>query len=437
MLTGEQNDLLTQTGPGTPGGDYMRRYWWPVALAEELPPGGAPLPVRLLGEELVLFRDDAGRPGLLGLHCSHRGVDLSYGRCEDGGLRCLYHGWLYDVAGRCLEQPGEPADSTFKDRIRHTAYPCRDVGGLILTYLGPGEPPLVPGYEFLHVPEEQRWATKLYHEANYLQGVEANIDPIHVTNLHRLEPEAARRLEQVQQQGNAVRGTNASRFALYSSDKAPLFDLEEAEFGMRIIVCFAPNPEQYFVRVSNFILPTLGNFGSSTGAEGYSVHWVVPIDDGHHWLYRVDFNRVRAVNKEALARQTEAEITPDYRFRRNAANRYGQDREEQRTSTFTGMGTYFQVHDAFAIESPGPVLDRTVEHLGGSDRAVTKARQILLRAIEQVQAGDEAPHVARVEADRQSSDPVVISEIVPSTEDWRGYWRRPTATGRAAEPVSS
>src|SRR5918996_4744741 len=131
MLTKEENELLTRTGPGTPCGELMRRYWQPAALSEELPPGGAPLPVTLFGEELVLFRDDQGRIGLIGLHCSHRGADLSYGRLEDGGLRCIYHGWLYDRTGRCLEQPGEPEGSTFHERIRQTAYPCREVAGVI------------------------------------------------------------------------------------------------------------------------------------------------------------------------------------------------------------------------------------------------------------------------------------------------------------------
>src|SRR5438067_7297493 len=164
MLTKEENALLTQTGPGTPCGALMRRYWQPVALAEELPSGGAPLPVRILSEELVLFRDEEGQPGLLGLHCPHRGADLSYGRLEDGGLRCLYHGWLYDRAGRCLEQPGEPAGSTFHDRIRHTAYPCVEAAGLIFAYLGPGEPPLLPAYEALTVPDANRFVIKYYHE---------------------------------------------------------------------------------------------------------------------------------------------------------------------------------------------------------------------------------------------------------------------------------
>src|SRR5947209_5541621 len=146
MLTQEQNDLLTRTGPGTPGGELLRRYWQPAALAEELPPGGAPLPVRLLGEDLVLFRDDQNRIGLLGIHCSHRGADLSYGRLEDGGIRCIYHGWLYDVSGRCRQQPGEPTGSTFHERIRQIAYPCVEKAGIILAYLGPGTPPLLPDY---------------------------------------------------------------------------------------------------------------------------------------------------------------------------------------------------------------------------------------------------------------------------------------------------
>src|SRR5205814_3770729 len=144
MLTKEQNDLLTQTGPGTPGGELLRRFWQPVGLTEELPEGGAPVPVKVLGEELVLYRDETGRPGLLGLHCSHRGADLSYGRIEDGGLRCLYHGWLYDIRGRALEQPGEPGGGAPRRAICHLAYPGREAGGVMAAYRGPGPPPLLP-----------------------------------------------------------------------------------------------------------------------------------------------------------------------------------------------------------------------------------------------------------------------------------------------------
>jgi len=181
MMTQEENRLLTEIGPATPCGEFMRRYWQPAALAEELPAGGAPLPIKLLGEELVLFRDSEGRPGLLALHCSHRGADLSYGRLEDGGLRCIYHGWLYDRSGRCLEQPGEPAGSTFHTRIRQTAYPCEELGGVVFAYLGPGEPPLLPAYDFLTAPMDHRFVTKLFQDCNYLQGNEGNQDPVHLS----------------------------------------------------------------------------------------------------------------------------------------------------------------------------------------------------------------------------------------------------------------
>src|SRR5437764_9845534 len=134
MLSIEENELVTRVGPRQPAGELLRRYWQPAALSEELPVGGAPIPVRLLGEDLVLFRDEQGRPGLLGLHCSHRGCDLSYGRLEDGGLRCVYHGWLYNVNGDCLEQPGEPKGSAYYQSIHHKAYPCAEAGGLILAY---------------------------------------------------------------------------------------------------------------------------------------------------------------------------------------------------------------------------------------------------------------------------------------------------------------
>ena len=157
MITQEENDLLTRVDPGTPAGALLRRYWQPVALSQELPEGGAPVPVRLLGEDLVLFRDDQERLGLLGLHCAHRGADLSYGRLEDGGLRCIYHGWLYNIHGRCLEQPGEPGGGEHRDQIRQPAYPCEERGGVIFAYLGPGEPPLLPGLDIGQSVQVETW----------------------------------------------------------------------------------------------------------------------------------------------------------------------------------------------------------------------------------------------------------------------------------------
>src|SRR4030095_6941080 len=181
----EENDLLTRTGLGPACGAALRRYWQPAALSEELPPGGAPLPVTLFSEDLVLFRDEQGRPGLIELHCAHRGADLSYGRLEDGGLRCIYHGWLYDIHGKIIDMPGEEnGGASFRDSICQKAYPCKEEGGVVFAYLGPDEPPLLPNYEFLAVPAKQRFVTKYLQSCNYLQANEGNIDPIHASFLH-------------------------------------------------------------------------------------------------------------------------------------------------------------------------------------------------------------------------------------------------------------
>ncbi|MDA0241070.1 MAG: Rieske 2Fe-2S domain-containing protein, partial [Proteobacteria bacterium] len=160
MISAEQNEMMTRVGPDTPGGALMRRYWQPAGLTEELDGERAAKAVRLLGEDLVLFRDDQGRYGLVGRQCPHRGVDLAFGRLEDGGLRCPFHGWLFDVKGRCLEQPAEPAGSTFHTKIKHTAYPCRERNGIIFAHMGPGDPPPFPEYDCLTAPESHTFAFK-------------------------------------------------------------------------------------------------------------------------------------------------------------------------------------------------------------------------------------------------------------------------------------
>ena len=227
MLSTEESQLLTETAPNTPGGDFFRRYWQPVALSEELE-SGAPLAVELLGEKLVLFRDDEGGLGLLGRHCSHRGADLSLGRIEDGGLRCLYHGWLYDVSGRCLEQPAEPAGSGFKEKVRHNAYPCQEAAGIVFAYLGPGEAPPLPMYEPLTVPENQRYAYKVLHECNWLQAHEGEIDPTHLSFLHR-------RVQQPSWRQRAIKGSpGVQANTFFARDAAPIMEVETTSFGVRI-----------------------------------------------------------------------------------------------------------------------------------------------------------------------------------------------------------
>ena len=414
MISQEENNLLTQTGPGTACGELMRRYWQPVALSNDVPHGGAPLPVTILGEDLVLFRDDQGRPGLLGLHCSHRGTDLSYGRVENGGLRCVYHGWLYDVCGRVIEQPGEPGGGANKDQIRHRAHPCREAGGVIFTYMGPGEPPLLPDYEFLTVPQEQRTVTKVLYECNYLQGNEGNIDPVHLSFLHQFLSEANVPLQRV------VRGSDTTDNTLLGKDMAPTIEVELTDFGLRICSQRASGRNQTYLRVTNFVMPNLAAFGGSTVGEGYSVHWHVPIDDTSHWKYVFMFSREKPLAPE-LVDKSRAELSADFRLARNRANRYRQDRESMKTKTFTGLGYNFQAHDAFATESQGAIQDRTAEHLVSSDKAIIAARKLLLNAINDVKQGRDPQHIVRDPAGNRFLHLQVFSEVIDASVDWKQH----------------
>ena len=414
MIPAEENNLLTQIGYGTPCGDLLRRYWQPVALTDELPLAGAPLKVAILGEELVLFRDDQGRPGLLGLHCSHRGTDLSYGRVEDGGLRCLYHGWLYDICGRVMEQPGEPGGGANRHEIHHRAYPCQEAGGVIFTYMGPGEAPLLPNYDFLTAPEECRTVTKILHHCNYLQANEGNIDPVHLSFLHQYLPEAKPPHQRI------VSGTNDTDNALLRNDIVPTIEVEVTDYGLRIYTTRNSGPGKCYFRVTNFILPNLSAFGGSTVGDGYSVHWHVPVDDAHHWKYLFMFSRTKPLTPE-LRDKNRAEVTPDYRLTRNGFNRYQQDRESMKTKSFTGIGFNFQAHDAFATESQGQVEDRTNEHLVSSDKAIVAARKLLLNAIKDVKEGRDPRHVIREPRSNRFPDLVVLSELVPASTDLRQF----------------
>jgi phenylpropionate dioxygenase-like ring-hydroxylating dioxygenase large terminal subunit len=411
MLKKEDNELLTQTGPGTACGDLLRRYWQPVALSEEIPPGGSPVPVRILGEDLVLFRDDEGRPGLLDRHCSHRGTDLSYGRVEDGGLRCLYHGWLYDIKGKCLEQPGEPSDSRTHIGICHKAYPCIEVAGAVFAHMNPGNPPLFPEYQIFTVPDEYRYSpTKTLHNCNYLQGNEGNIDPVHLSFLHRFLDATS---------PTDITRTTSSRYFM-ANDLRPIIDVEPTDFGLRIYAVRKAEPQHICVRITNFIMPNLCAIPTVAAQDGYQIDWHVPIDDRHHWKYTFIFRKSAPLTEKTKAR---GDLTEGYRPVRNAENRYLQSREEMKKETFSGMGRNFLLHDVFATESMGPIQDRTKEHLVSSDKAVVMARLLLLKAVRDIQEGGDPLHVIRDQKTNHFPHLVVRSEILPENADWKTYWR--------------
>ena len=423
MVTADENELITLTGPGTPGGALMRRYWHPIALSPELPPGGAPQPVQILGENLVLFRDEKGRPGLLGINCPHRCADLSFGRIEDGGLRCLYHGWLFDIEGRCLEQPGEPAGSSYKDEVRHTAYVCKETSGIIFAYMGADDPPLFPDYQFLHVPEDHRYTSKTHIDCNYLQALEGDIDPVHLSYLHGSVqlPDA-----------RPVPGDTRSASFHYGNDRRPTLEIELADFGVRIFSIRQAEGAKKYVRVTNFIMPNkaaiVGNEGRLN--EGNQINWHVPTDDTHHLRFDITINRERPLDMTRYTGNIGTEVTPDGTLIRSQDNRYLQDREEM-SNTYTGMGGYFMAHDAFASESQGPIHDRTREHLGTTDKFIAAARRQILEGIKDVEAGKEPRHSIREAANNDLSHIVVLSEVVPEETDHMGLWKKYASEKRA------
>ncbi|MDB5729476.1 MAG: phthalate 4,5-dioxygenase [Noviherbaspirillum sp.] len=418
MLSQQENELLVRTGPGTPGGEMMRSYWQPVALAADFPPDCAPAPVRILGEDLVLWRDEQGRIGLMGRQCPHRGADLSFGRIEDGGLRCLYHGWLFDIQGRCLDMPAEsPAIAAkYKTEVHHAAYPCVERGGLIFAYLGKGKPPVFPKYEFLEADDEHRFVSMVRMDCNYLQGLEGEVDPAHLSYLHR--PIAKK-------DTRSVPGSDKSADQFYKEQVNPELSAERTDFGLRIYSVRGADAQRQYLRITNFIMPNKAAIVGDVGriGEGYSVFFHVPIDDVAHWRVEITHNRVRPLDKTKYIAELETELLPDRSKVRNLSNRYLQDRAAMKTDNFNGMGDSFLVHDSFATESQGPIFDRSREFLGSSDKCIVAARRLLLDAIADVREQRDPLHVIRDEKLADVNNIVVVSEVIPKSVDIRQAWK--------------
>jgi phenylpropionate dioxygenase-like ring-hydroxylating dioxygenase large terminal subunit len=410
-MTQEENELLTRTGPGTPCGELMRRYWQPAALSQELPPGGPPLPVTLFGEELVLFRNELGRVGLLGLHCAHRGADLSYGRLEDGGLRCIYHGWLYDIHGKIIDMPGEvDGGANFRESICHKAYPIEERAGVIFAYMGPGKSPSFPNYGFFLVPESHVHATKLFHDCNYLYANEGNIDLLHTSFLHFGDQDRQPAVVpptpgKVSGRGNAP-GTETTAADL-------------TDCGLRVCKLRRIAPDENYIRVLEFVMPnSCAAPARQESGMGYLVNWHVPINDVSHWKYMFLFKWDAPVDKNMVLRDRFTfEMTPDYKSTLNKSNRYGQDRASMQTKSYSGTGYNFQLHDLLITETAGAIQDRSREHLVASDAPLVISRKLLLNAVRDVQQGSEPPRM-------KSRNIVSIYGKIPSSADWKEYCRQ-------------
>jgi phenylpropionate dioxygenase-like ring-hydroxylating dioxygenase large terminal subunit len=384
MLSPHDNERITRVGPGTPMGETLRRYWMPFALASELPEkDGAPIRVRLLGEDLVAFRDSDGVVALMDAFCPHRRAPMFFGRNEECGLRCVYHGWKFDRNGTCTDMPSEPPDSLFKEKITIVAYPTYEAGGFLWTYMGPPEHrPGPPDYEFCRVPATHGHVNKNFQACNWLQALEGGLDSVHATILH------------------AENGGDLSFLADFHK-LVPRLEVERTDYGYYYIGQRDIGDDASWVRVYQYIMPYTqmrgtvdGPFRRTGATASIDGHLWVPVDDETTCVFHYMYSHDPAVPLSADEHEFHQEHfgrgrkqrNPDYTLKQNAANDYLIDRERQRSSTFSGIDGV-NTQDSALQEGMGTVVDRSRERLGSTDRAIIVMRQLLLEACDAVAAG--------------------------------------------------
>jgi len=408
MLRPDEQKALTQVGPGTPMGRFMRRYWLPAAKLEQIAEaGGTPVRVRLLGEPLVVFRDPSGKAALLGEFCPHRGASLAYGRNEDDGLRCLYHGWKIGCGGQVLESPPEPPARTFAKKLTHTSYPVREAGGLLWTYMGPAEvAPPFPRFPWFDLPDDHLLVVKMYQATNYLQGVEGDLDPAHPNYLHRdfaLDDEAS------------WTGAGWQSIAALMSDDSPVIECEETPYLMRVAAIRADkDPHTRYVRSYEWIAPFYCYIPSGPHESRLFKAWH-PIDDFSCYTFYIHFDPHRPLDVETIyANWGHRTSPPDYKTEHDLANMHLQDRNRMQRGNFSGiLGASIQ--DRAVQESMGPMIDRTKEHLGTSDKAVIFYRRLLLRKLQEMDEGKPLPaHDPALDYDQRA-----YSFAIPADAPWQ------------------
>ena len=420
MLSAEENDLLCRVEGKAPMGQLMRRHWLPACLIEELAEAdGTPLKLRLLGEDLVAFRDSDGRVGIMNERCPHRGASLAFGRNEECGLRCLYHGWKMDVDGNVLEMASEPAQSGLVAKVKHKAYPVEEAAGFVWVYLGPAvhkpafEPPV-----FQPAPDTRVSISKIIVDCNWAQILEGAIDSAHSSSLHASDMVPAK--------GAGAQATDKSWFRP-STDKAPRLALQRTSFGFRYAAIRRPisNAATHdYVRTTLFIAPVTVQIPPNNLYNIAVLH--MPIDDTHTafhfiaWGPSADGERGAVPETEVWRKFLHAQIGIDLdeRFRktRTLENNYKQDRQAMKLGNHTGVAG-IPNQDIIMWETMGPIADRSQDRLGASDLAIVEFRRQMLEAVRQFEAG--GPAIGRTEPHIPHVHLRSFEGVVPKTEDWR------------------
>jgi phthalate 4,5-dioxygenase oxygenase subunit len=415
-MTAAENEFLTRIGPGTPMGQLMRQYWIPVLQSADLPqPDGTPMRVRLLGENLVAFRNSDGRVGLIDHICPHRCASLFFGRNEENGLRCLYHGWKFDIEGRCVDIPNERPGSKLAEQIRVTAYPCVEKNGIIWTYMGGHRDPLppLPNLGWAFVGPARRGALRYQRACNWLQAMEGDFDSSHLSFLHlAFDPKLQKTA------GNKKAGIDYYR-NITRMNKQPLLEVQDTDVGVMYGARRDANDGKFYWRVTQFLLPFYTSVPSYGGKNRDKV-WV-PLDDEHTMVWETHWSSTRELTEEEQKgwkdRVGPSGFLPDtnewlgrHRFAANAGNDFLQDRERQKHLNFSGMENVTPVQDGAMQESMGAICDRTHEHLGASDTAIVHMRRRLAGAAKDLAKNKIPPGVQNPAYYHKHGDQVVLGE---------------------------
>jgi phthalate 4,5-dioxygenase oxygenase subunit len=411
MLNANDNELLCRVGPGTPGGEWLRRFWMPTLLSSQLPePDCEPVEVRILGEDLVAFRDTEGRIGMMDALCPHRQAPMFYGRNEENGLRCVYHGWKFDVNGECVDMPSEPADSKFHEKVKPKFYPTREWANIVWTYMGPPAlMPDLPQVEFARVPDENRFVTKYRHNGNWVQAMEGDADSSHVGFLHK--------------NLNALRGDPATmdpQQRYTTLDQAPKWTIEPKPYGMQLAARRNAEEDSYYWRINQWLLPFYTFIAGNLDQRRGHCHIWVPVDDEWTDTWDVIWGPSEALTEQERYNMTQgpnAHISSldekTLMLKANVSNHFFINRDDQRNKSFTGIAG-IREQDAAVTTGMGAIVNRTREHLGTSDMAIVVMRRLLLKGIKELMSGTEPYAAAHPEELRVRS----WSYVLPRTSDF-------------------
>lgn len=420
------NELLCRVEGDAAMGRIMRQHWLPACMSEEVSePDGKPIRARLLGVDLVVFRDTQGRVGVLDEKCPHRGASLVYGRNEDCGLRCLYHGWKFGVDGQVLDLSSEPPDSRMYN-LKARAYPTHEAGGFIWVWMGDAE--AVRPFEaptWAPTPTTRISIVKIHAACNWAQVLEGAIDSAHSSSLHSTNMPTAE-----------VEGSTATDTAWLrpSNDKAPRLEVEATDYGFHYAAIRRPirDPEtQVYIRTTVFVAPFTVLIPPNNQYK--LAQMLVPIDDENCMFYWIAWHETKGISQDAWRRFCAAEVGPDldadYRKLRNLSNDYLQDRAKMKAGDFTGI-TGIPAQDMAMWESMGPIADRSADHLGSSDQAIIQFRRQMVAAAKAVLKGEPAIGTTRT---ARAVDLTSFEGLVPKTADWRGFTVRSAEASAAAE----